>query len=399
MMYHGYNHTIPEDWEPLLIKDLIKFSGGSQPPLSSFAYEETEGYIRLIQTRDYRSNKHKTYIKRKDAKKICNADDIMIGRYGPPLFQIFKGIEGAYNVALVKAVPNEKKVIRDYCFYFLSRPELRSYLESLSQRSGGQTGIEMDRLLKYPFPLPPYPEQQKIAEILKTWDEALKKCGKALRKLKSRNKGLAQQLLTGKKRLKGYDGEWKNLRIVDIASQQTIYNKSNLELEVLSCTKYDGLVRSLDYFGRQVFGEDLSKYKIVPKGSFAYATNHIEEGSIGYQDILDQGLISPMYTVFKTKNNVNDQFLYKLLKTEKMIYAYQSNMIGSINRRGGLRWKDFSTIQISIPDKKEQSAINNVLTDANQELKLYEQKLANLQEQKKGLMQKLLTGEIRVNVK
>ncbi len=213
-----------------------------------------------------------------------------------------------------------------------------------------------------------------------------------------RNKGLAQQLLLGKKRLKGFEDEWKNIQIKDIADQQNIYNKEDLKLEVLSCTKYDGLVRSLDYFGRQVFGNDLSKYKIVPNGSFAYTTNHIEEGSIGYQNLLEKGLISPMYTVFKTNNSVDDNFLFRLLKTDRLIYAYQSNMSGSINRRGGLRWKDFSTIHLSIPNKIEQTAINQLLTDADNELNLYKTKLATLKEQKKSLMRKLLTGQIRVKI-
>ena len=184
-----------------------------------------------------------------------------------------------------------------------------------------------------------------------------------------------------------------------MANQQTIFNKNSEDIEVLSCTKYDGLVRSLDYFGRQVFGEDLSKYKVVPKGSFAYATNHIEEGSIGYQNLMDKGLVSPMYTVFKTKSDINDEFFFRSLKTDRMIYAYQSNTSGSIARRGGLRWNDFSTLHISIPSLKEQAAINSVLSEADMELKLHQQQLNTLKEQKKGLMQKLLTGEIRVKVK
>lgn len=274
------------------------------------------------------------------------------------------------------------------------------YKTQIKNRSSG-TSNSMKNISKPSFlgmfiPLPNLVEQQKIATILSTWDTAIASTQSVIDNLRLRNKGFAHQLLAGKKRLKGFGGEWKNLRIIDVADQQSILNKGNRDFEVLSCTKYDGLVRSLDYFGRQVFGNDLSKYKVVPNGSFAYATNHIEEGSIGYQNILSQGLISPMYTVFKTKASVDDNFLFRLLKTDRLIYAYQSNMAGSINRRGGLRWKDFSTIHIRIPDLMEQTAINEMLLKADQELQLYKKKLATLQEQKKGLMQKLLTGEIRV---
>lgn len=397
-MHKGYKREIPTDWKAYQIRDAISFTGGSQPPLSTFVFEEKEGYIRLIQTRDYRTDKYKTYIKEEDARKTCTSDDIIIGRYGPPLFQIFRGLEGAYNVALLKAIPDEKQILKDYCFYYLSRPELQNYLEGLSQRSGGQTGVEMDMLYKYPLPLPPLPEQKKIAEILSTWDDAIKLTKDSIFETKRRNKGLAQQLLTGKKRLNGFSGKWEHLMIGQIAKPLNLINKKNDNIEVLSCTKYDGLVPSLEYFGRQVFGEDLSKYKIVPNGAFAYATNHIEEGSIGYQNLTDRGLVSPMYTVFETKSGVDDEFLYKLLKSEKLIYSYQSNMSGSINRRGGLRWGDFSKIKIDLPDYSEQIEIAKILNEAKIELKMLEEKLKALLIQKKGLMQQLLTGEKRVTI-
>lgn len=397
-MHKGYKREIPTDWKSYQIRDAISFTGGSQPPLSTFVYEEKEGYVRLIQTRDYRTDKYKTYIREEDAKKTCTSDDIIIGRYGPPLFQIFRGLEGAYNVALLKAIPDEKKILKDYCFYYLSRPELQNYLEGLSQRSGGQTGVEMDMLYKYPLPLPPFPEQQKIAEILSTWDDSIRITKDSILETKKRNKGLAQQLLTGKKRLNGFNGKWKHLMIGQIAKPLNLTNKKNEDIEVLSCTKYDGLVPSLEYFGRQVFGEDLSKYKIVPNGTFAYATNHIEEGSIGYQNLMGRGLVSPMYTVFETKPGIDDEFLFKLLKSEKLIYSYQSNMSGSINRRGGLRWGDFSKIKIDLPDYNEQIEIAKILNEAKVELKILEEKLETLLIQKKGLMQQLLTGEKRVTI-
>ena len=197
----GYKQTpfgiIPDNWEMNKIGNVIKFSGGSQPALKYFKFHETEGYVRLIQTRDYRTDKYKTYIPKDSVKKFCTENDIMIGRYGPPIFQIFKGLSGAYNVALIKATPLDF-VNKDYCYYFLCRPELRMFLEGLSQRSGGQTGVEIDKLNEFPFPIPPLPEQQKIAAILSTWDVAIDHCKAIIEKLKERNKGLVQQLLRGK---------------------------------------------------------------------------------------------------------------------------------------------------------------------------------------------------------
>ena len=166
----------------------------------------------------------------------------------------------------------------------------------------------------------------------------------------------------------------------------------------MSCTKYDGLVPSLEYFGRQVFGDDLSKYKIVPKGYFAYATNHIEEGSIGYQDFNKLGLVSPMYTVFKTDDTINDNYFFKLLKSHRLIHEYNRRMEGSIDRRGGLRWKNFKRIKLIVPSYNEQIAIAGVLNTADREIELLKTQREQLQAQKKGLMQQLLTGKKRLKV-
>ncbi len=135
---------------------------------------------------------------------------------------------------------------------------------------------------------------------------------------------------------------------------------------------------------------------MVPKNHFAYATNHIEEGSIGYQEILDEALISPMYTVFKTDSSVNNFYFYKLLKSHNLIFQYNARMEGSIDRRGGLRWDAFSIIKIHLPSIEEQTAIAQVLQAADKEIQLLKTKTEKLREQKKGMMQVLLTGKKRL---
>ena len=104
-----------------------------------------------------------------------------------------------------------------------------------------------------------------------------------------------------------------------------------------------------------------------------------------------------MYTVFGTDPNlINDMFLYKLLKTQKLIYLYKSRMAGSIDRRGGLRWNDFASIKLAVPTLKEQTAIAEVLTAADREIELAQAKLELYRRQKRGLMQQLLTGKKRI---
>ena len=245
--------------------------------------------------------------------------------------------------------------------------------------------------------IPPIEEQKHIVEVLELWDTAIERQSELIEKLKLRKRALMQQLLKGKKRLPGFNRKWEHVPIRTFAKEVSNRNINGGNHIVLSCTKYDGLVPSLEYFGKQIFSNDLSSYKIIPQGHFAYATNHIEEGSIGYQSKFENGLISPMYTVFITdKSKVNDRFLFAVLKSHRLIYLYKSMMEGSINRRGGLRWDSFSTIKIDLPPLNEQNAIASLLIKADKEIGLANKMLAEFQNQKRGLMQQLLTGKKRI---
>ncbi|MCI7115207.1 MAG: restriction endonuclease subunit S [Treponema porcinum] len=151
---------IPNGWIATQMGTYIEFTGGAQPPKETFEYNKTANNIRLIQIRDYKTNDFATYIPKNLARRICSESDIMIGRYGPPLFQILRGIEGAYNVALMKA---ESKVFcKDYLFYMLQDEKLLHFLESLSDRTCGQDGVNMYELKRYPILVPPLAEQQRI---------------------------------------------------------------------------------------------------------------------------------------------------------------------------------------------------------------------------------------------
>ena len=116
--------------------------------------------------------------------------------------------------------------------------------------------------------IPSILEQQKIVEILRTWDEAIEKQTKLIKALEKRKQALMQRLLSGRTRLPGFTGEWKHIRIENIANEYSIRNHEQSNLTVLSCTKYNGLVSSLDYFGKQIYSNDLSSYKLVPKNHF-----------------------------------------------------------------------------------------------------------------------------------
>lgn len=221
-----------------------------------------------------------------------------------------------------------------------------------------------------------------------------------------------QQLLTGKKRLRKFvesakrvatrfgsiPTDWKHIAIERVANEFSAKNWADEKLPVLSCTKHSGLVDSLAYFNKRVFSEDTTTYKLVERRCFAYATNHIDEGSIGYQNLYDKALISPMYTVFKTTAEIDDGFLFKLLKTDHYRQIFAANTNASVDRRGSLRWGDFKKIEIPLPSLEEQAAISAVIDASDCEISSIERQLAALREEKRALMQQLLTGKRRVRL-
>ena len=199
------------EWEKTTISDVCSFSGGSQPPRSVFRFAPTPGYIRLVQIRDYKSDDFASYIPEQLARKRCTSEDIMIGRYGPPIFQILRGIEGAYNVALIKTTVSSE-VDREFFFNVLNQELLFQLIESLSRRSSGQTGVELSALKAYPLLLPPLPEQTAIAEVLTEMDAELAALTQRREKTRALKQAMMQELLTGRTRLQG--------SLVDLGNRQ-----------------------------------------------------------------------------------------------------------------------------------------------------------------------------------
>ncbi len=109
------------------------------------------------------------------------------------------------------------------------------------------------------------------------------------------------------------------------------------------------------------------------------------------------GLVSPIYTVFQADaSQIDDGYLYKLLKTEKLRQLFAANTNASVDRRGSLRWKEFARIHIPLPPLEEQWQISALLDEAKREITLLQAKVGAMKTQKRGLMQKLLTGQWRL---
>lgn len=388
-----HNSTIPSDWEVKTVGEAFKICNNLRLPISEEERSKIKGEYPY-----YGPTKIQDYINeyRLDGKYalIGEDGDHFLKWKELPMTLL---VEGKFNVNNHAHIIQGDKNLTEWFFYFFNNKELTPHL---TRQGAGRYKLTKDALSKMLVPLPPLSEQKAIANILSLMDTAINKNNLLIAKKVLQKKWLTQKLLTGEKRLKGFEKEkWKEIHIKDVSKEVSIKNREDKQLTVLSCTKYDGLVPSLEYFGRKIFADDVSTYKVVPKNHFAYATNHIEEGSIGYQEILNEALISPMYTVFKTDLSVNDFYFYKLLKSHNLIFQYNARMEGSIDRRGGLRWDAFSIIKVHIPSIEEQTAIAKVLQAADKEIQLLKTRTEKLREQKKGLMQILLTGKKRLTIK
>ena len=155
------------DWDEVRLGDVCDFIGGSQPPKSTFIYNPQNGYIRLVQIQDFRRNDAAVYVPVELASRFFEKDDVMIGRYGPPVFQILRGLEGAYNVALMKAVPKNTDILsKDFLYYLLQGERIQNEIIEQSQRSAGQSGVDKDFLERRVVKLPPIDTQRRKITVL-----------------------------------------------------------------------------------------------------------------------------------------------------------------------------------------------------------------------------------------
>lgn len=344
-------------------------------------------------------------------KYLAKKKSVIYSKIRPYLMKAAIVYEDVLCSADMYPIECTEQIIPEYLLNVLLSERFTVFAKSCSNRTGIPK-INREELAQYKLALPPLTEQTAIAALLSTGDIAIEKTEKLIEAKEKRKRALAHKLLfgkarTGKRKTAGLlekpwfsvPDDWRIVKIGSVAGEVSLKNQNGNNIPVLSCTKYQGLVDSLQYFGKQIFSKDTSTYKVVEFGHFAYATNHIEEGSIGYQNIYPKGLVSPMYTVFKTdQKQVNDGYLFKLLKTETFRHIFEINTSASVDRRGSLRWTEFSKLPVPLPTIAEQTEINEVLDTVQQEIDLLKKQADAYRKQKRGLMQKLLTGEWRVKV-
>lgn len=276
------------------------------------------------------------------------------------------------------------------------------YRQSYSFVEGtAQQVLSFKKLGSLKYCLPSLSEQQKIAEILSAQDKLIALKEKLIEEKKRRKKALMQQLLTGKKRLPGFSGEWDKFHLNQIAERITRKNKIGND-NVLTISAQYGLINQSEFFDKEIASEDKSNYFLLFRNDFAYNKSYsvgYPFGTIKQLTRYDMGIVSPLYICFQiVGNNASAEYLEHYFEAGLMNKEIQSFAQEGARNHGllNISVEDFFNSQIILPPMKEQLAIAHILTSATKEIDLLQKDLEQEKQKKKALLQLLLTGIVRV---
>ena len=262
--------------------------------------------------------------------------------------------------------------------------------------------VHFSQFLEFMLPLPSINERTKIAAILTTQDKVIELKEKRLAEKQRQKKYLMQQLLTGKKRLPGFSGEWKIQPLWKISNKQKKKNSGFQYSLVLSNSAVHGIVSQDQEFDKEIANEErIDGYYIVEPGAFVYNPRISVSapcGPININETGKTGIMSPLYTVFCiSSTEVSTKFL-KYYFQSSCWYRYIKGVAnyGARHDRISISDGDFFNMPIALPLKEEQIAIAEVLATADHEIDLLQKNIEQEKEKKKALMQLLLTGIVRV---
>ncbi len=244
---------------------------------------------------------------------------------------------------------------------------------------------------------PAVSEQQKIAAILTTQDKVIELKEKRLAEKLRQKKYLMQQLLTGKKRLPGFNIAWKKTKLKNILHERKTYSPKGLEYPHVTLST-EGIFPKSDRYDRDhLVKDEYKEYKITHKGDICYNPANLKFGVI-CENTFEDAIFSPIYVTFEVNQNVCKEYLANYLMRWDFINAVRKYEEGTVYERMAVKPEDFLKFEILLPHIDEQTAIAQVLSTADREISLLRQDIEQEKQKKKALMQLLLTGIVRVNV-
>lgn len=290
-----------------------------------------------------------------------------------------------FQKALHRLRPLKQAVLPEFIYFYMQYIAGKGELPKLV----GETSIAhltREKLLCLRVPVPPLPEQTTIADLLSTCDEAIDKAERLIASKEKRYLWMLSGLISKSK--------YPHCHIRDFASEVSKRNTCVAISQVLSVTNRYGFVLPEEQFERQVASSDLSNYKVVIRGQYAYNPSRINVGSIARLDNWEVGVLSPMYVVFNLTEKVNSDFFLHWLESHEAKQRIRKSAQGSV--RETVSFTDLGAIPFPLPPIYQQDQIADILNSTRREIDLLKQQADALRRQKRGLMQKLLTGVWRV---
>jgi type I restriction enzyme S subunit len=402
---------VPDGWKLSTIEEISNVSSGGTPSRKNDAY--WNGNIPWVTTAEVQykiiedtSEKITEEGLAKSSAKLFPVDTILMAMYGQGKTrgQVAKlGIEASTNQACAAIVLHPGYEV-DYYYQFLV-----SQYENIREmaNSGGQENLSSGIVKSIQVPVPPHPEQKKIAQILSTWDKAITATEQLLANSRQHKKALMQQLLTGKKRLLDksgirFSGEWKDVEIGTVLKEvkRPADWDDDAEYKLLSVKR-----RSEGVVLREVLkGSDIltKKMNLAHSGDFLISKMQIVHGAAGLvPDEFDGFHVSDSYIslIPKDESKLDIHFFAWLAKQKLMYHKAFLCSYGVHIEKMTFNFKLFLKEKILVPVSiEEQQKIAAVLSTADQEISSLQKKLDALRQEKKALMQQLLTGKRRVKI-
>ncbi|MEM9064033.1 MAG: restriction endonuclease subunit S [Planctomycetota bacterium] len=290
--------------------------------------------------------------------------------------------------------PDDSVLLPEYLAAITSGPWGRAYFLGCSKQSTNLASINSTQVKEMPLPLPPLDEQSQIVDRLTQFDEASTCLEELTEHRRQYLRGLMQQLLTGRRRLPAFAGEaWDEDHLGDLFGERAETGRADLPL--LSITAERGVIPREEIERKDTSNADKSKYKRIAPGDIGYNTMRMWQGVSALSSL--EGIVSPAYTICIPGPKVDGRFARWFFKFPRVVNLFYRYSQGLVDDTLNLKYPHFAEIKVSVPTLlDEQRAIADILDTAQREIELREQLREQIQLQKRGLMQKLLTGEIRV---
>lgn len=266
----------------------------------------------------------------------------------------------------------------------------RLYFLRCAKRSTNLASINSSQLKKFPVLLPILVEQKKIARILGCWDKAIITTEQLLSNSHKQKRLLMRELLLPHPN----SNDWKTYRLKDLFVERNETGCGNLPL--LSITRDEGVILREDVGRKNTSNKDKSKYLRIHKGDIGYNTMRMWQGVSALSSM--DGIISPAYTVVVPNEKIDAQFAAQLFKLDRVVSQFYRHSQGLVSDTWNLKFKYFSQISVSIPDRKEQAKIVSMLGMADCIIDKLTAELNKLKGEKYALLQQLVTGKRRVKI-